>query len=87
MRLNEITGKKMIRNILRRSESLGVQVLPLTKMGPLLDPNSTNAQSNNNNNNNNNNINGDSDYCEPPDNTPYQKWYVCITLINDGISN
>merc|ERR1712048_642352 len=35
LKLNEINGKKMIRNVLRRSASLGIQVPPLEKMGYL----------------------------------------------------
>lgn len=41
LKLNEINGKKMIRNILRRSEGLGIEVLPLEKMGALFSQNQT----------------------------------------------
>merc|ERR1712188_250714 len=41
LKLNEINGKKMIRNIMRRSEGLGIQVLPLEKMGSIFSQNQT----------------------------------------------
>merc|ERR1712048_1336461 len=41
LKLNEINGKKMIRNVMRRSEGLGIQVLPLEKMGSIFSQNQT----------------------------------------------
>ena len=82
LKLNEINGKKMIRNIMRRSEGLGIQVLPLEKMGSIFSQNQTGYEKKKKKTNNNNKKKKtSSDYCDPPKNTPNQKWYVCVIFL------
>ena len=79
LKLNEINGKKMIRNIMRRSEGLGIQVLPLEKMGSIFSQNQTGYEKKKKTNTNKKKKQS-SDYCDPPKNTPNQKWYVCVKM-------
>ena len=75
LKLNEINGKKMMRNVQRRSASLGIEVLPLQKMGAFVNLlNETNPEEKKKNKNKR-----VSDYCDPPKGTPNMKWFVFVS--------